>query len=61
MAHFWRCIYLTFVNAGVPGLHIFYLQRPRARGLDQKYSEPIVGDEQQPIDGEYVRVPPPYP
>lgn len=58
MAHFWRCVYLTFVDARVSGLHVLDLQRPRARGLDQEYPEPVVGDEQQPIDGEYVRVPP---
>lgn len=61
MAHFGRCVYLTFVNARVSGLHVFNLQRPCARGLHQEYPEPVVGDEQQPIDSEYVRVPPSYP
>lgn len=61
VAHFWRCIYLTFVNSRVPGLHVFDLQSPRAGGFNEEYPEPIVGDEQQPIDGEYVRISSPYP
>lgn len=61
MAHFRRRVYLAFVDTRVPGLHVFNLQRPRTRRLYQKYSEPVVGDEQQPIDGEYVRIPSSYP
>lgn len=58
MAHFWRRVYLALVYTGVPRLYIFDLQRPRARRLHKEYPEPVVGDEQKPVDGQYVRVPP---
>lgn len=45
MAHFGRRVYLALVYTRVPRLHIFDLQRPRARRLHQEYPEPVVGDE----------------